>query len=67
MTSKTGHEGLGLPIVKGLVEALKIFDSVEGFSFIRFTHRDVVRHRLVQQVVDRYDRWEKKQRKERKS
>jgi phosphate starvation-inducible PhoH-like protein len=44
--------------VSGLVEALEILDGEPGFAFIRFTHRDVVRHRLVQQVVDRYDRWE---------
>jgi phosphate starvation-inducible PhoH-like protein len=44
--------------VSGLVEALEILDGAPGFSFINFTHRDVVRHRLVQQVVDRYDRWE---------
>jgi phosphate starvation-inducible PhoH-like protein len=46
----------------GLVEALDIFDGTEGFAFIRCTHRDVVRHPLVQDVVDRYARWEKKMR-----
>lgn len=48
----------------GLVEALKIFEGTDGFSFIRFTHRDVVRHRLVQEVVDRYERWEESHRDE---
>lgn len=42
----------------GLVEALEILDGVEGIAFVNFTHRDVVRHRLVQKVVDRYERWE---------
>ena len=42
----------------GLVEALEILAGVEGIGFINFTHRDVVRHRLVQEVVDRYERWE---------
>jgi phosphate starvation-inducible PhoH-like protein len=42
----------------GLVEALEILGESEGFAFISFTHRDVVRHRLVQEVVDRYARWE---------
>jgi phosphate starvation-inducible PhoH-like protein len=42
----------------GLVEALEILDGSEGFAFIGFTHRDVVRHQLVQEVVDRYARWE---------
>jgi phosphate starvation-inducible PhoH-like protein len=42
----------------GLVQALEILHGAEGFGFIHFTHRDVVRHRLVQAVVDRYERWE---------
>ena len=42
----------------GLVEALEILHGADGIAFIHFTHRDVVRHRLVQEVVDRYDRWE---------
>lgn len=46
----------------GLVEALEIFDGSEGFAFIQFTQRDVVRHPLVQDVVDRYAQWEKKSR-----
>jgi phosphate starvation-inducible PhoH-like protein len=46
----------------GLVEALDIFEGAKGFAFIQFTHRDVVRHPLVQKVVDRYARWEKRSR-----
>ncbi|MEE4271647.1 MAG: PhoH family protein [Thermoanaerobaculales bacterium] len=42
----------------GLVEALEILDGVDGIAFVHFTKRDVVRHRLVQKVVDRYERWE---------
>jgi phosphate starvation-inducible PhoH-like protein len=51
---------IDLPFARssGLVEALKIFQGAEEFAFIHFTHRDVVRHRLVQQVVDRYETWE---------
>jgi phosphate starvation-inducible PhoH-like protein len=53
---------IDLPFAKtsGLVEALQVFDGAEGFSFIKFHHRDVVRHPLVEEVVDRYARWEKK-------
>jgi phosphate starvation-inducible PhoH-like protein len=50
----------------GLVEALEIFDGAEGFAFIRFTHKDVVRHPLVQEMVDRYEKWEQ-QRRDRQS
>ena len=42
----------------GLIEALEILDGVDGISFVHFTPRDVVRHRLVQKVVDCYGRWE---------
>jgi len=55
---------IDLPFAKssGLVEALKIFKGGEGFSFVEFNHHDVVRHPLVQSVVDRYAQWEKKTR-----
>jgi phosphate starvation-inducible PhoH-like protein len=39
----------------GLVEALKVVRSVEGIAFIDFDERDVVRHRLVQQIVKAYE------------
>jgi phosphate starvation-inducible protein PhoH and related proteins len=39
----------------GLVEALKVVSQVEGISFIYFDDRDVVRHRLVQQIVKAYE------------
>jgi len=42
----------------GLIEALEIMDGADGMAFVQFNHRDVVRHRLVQDVVDRYARWE---------
>jgi len=45
----------------GLIEALEILNGGKGFAFVSFTHRDVVRHRLVQDVVDRYSRWESRQ------
>jgi phosphate starvation-inducible protein PhoH and related proteins len=39
----------------GLVEAMSVVHAVEGISFIRFDERDVVRHRLVQQIVKAYE------------
>ena len=43
------------PGKSGLVEALKIVKDVEGIGFIYFDDRDVVRHKLVQQIVKAYD------------
>jgi len=39
----------------GLIEAMKVVDNIEGISFIYFDERDVVRHRLVQQIVKAYE------------
>jgi phosphate starvation-inducible PhoH-like protein len=41
--------------VSGLVEALEILDGIDGISKIRFTAADVVRHRLVAEIVNAYD------------
>lgn len=39
----------------GLVHALRILDQIEGIKVMRFESRDVVRHRLVQRIVDAYE------------
>jgi phosphate starvation-inducible PhoH-like protein len=41
--------------VSGLVEAMKVVNAIEGISFIYFDDRDVVRHKLVQQIVKAYE------------
>ena len=41
--------------MSGLVEALKVVRHVEGIAFVYFDERDVVRHKLVQQIVKAYD------------
>jgi len=43
------------PRQSGLVEALRIVKDIEGIGFIYFDERDVVRHKLVQQIVKAYD------------
>jgi len=40
----------------GLVEATEILHGIEGIRFVRFTERDVVRHRLVQAIITAYER-----------
>ena len=39
----------------GVVEAERILSKVEGIEFIYFTDKDVVRHRLVQQIIKAYE------------
>ena len=43
------------PKASGLVQALKIVKDVEGIGFVYFDETDVVRHKLVQQIVKAYD------------
>ena len=40
----------------GLIEAERVLKGVRGIAFVRFTSADVVRHPLVQKIVDAYDR-----------
>lgn len=40
----------------GLVDALNVLKNVEGIARVFFTEKDVVRHRLVQEIVKAYDR-----------
>ncbi len=40
----------------GLVDALKVLKNVDGIGRVFFSEKDVVRHRLVQEIVKAYDR-----------
>ena len=40
----------------GLVDALQILRNVEGIAQVRLTEKDVVRHRLVQEIVKAYEK-----------
>jgi phosphate starvation-inducible protein PhoH and related proteins len=38
----------------GLIHVQEILGQMDGIDFIRFTHQDVVRHKLVQRIVEAY-------------
>ena len=40
----------------GLIESARILAGVRGIAFRHFTSADVVRHPLVQKIIDAYDR-----------
>lgn len=42
--------------VSGLIEVRKILRDIPGIQFVYFDERDVVRHRLVQEIIKAYDR-----------
>jgi phosphate starvation-inducible PhoH-like protein len=39
----------------GLIAVGEVLDSIEGIEFVRFGGEDVVRHKLVQRIVEAYD------------
>ena len=43
----------------GLVEAVNVLHNVEGVAIVELTARDVVRHELVQRIVQAYEKYEK--------
>jgi phosphate starvation-inducible protein PhoH and related proteins len=42
-------------VASGLVEALRILSDVQGIEMYYLTERDVVRHRLVQSIIEAYE------------
>jgi phosphate starvation-inducible PhoH-like protein len=45
--------------VSGLVQIQEVLRNVEGISFVYFGKDDVVRHRLVKDIVEAYDKYNK--------
>ena len=50
--------------MSGLVQAMKILREVKGISFVELTKKDIVRHKLVTRIVEAYEKFEEKSRKE---
>ncbi len=50
----------------GLVEASRVLQNVPGVSVMELTHRDVVRHELVQAIIQAYDRYERRKKEGRR-
>ncbi len=38
----------------GLIQVQNILEGIDGIGFVTFTHKDVVRHKLVQRIVEAY-------------
>ena len=48
----------------GLVQAIRILKGVKGISFVELGKKDIVRHKLVTRIVDAYERFDEKKKKE---
>ena len=47
----------------GLIEVIKILKNVEDIQTVKFSEKDVVRHKLVQDIIKAYDKYEEVKRK----
>lgn len=48
----------------GLIQAMQILKNVNGIGKVEFTKKDIVRHKLVQRIVEAYDKFDKNKKKE---
>ena len=49
--------------ISGLKEAMRVLDGVEGVGICRLTQNDVVRHIMVQRIIEAYAKFEEKKKK----
>lgn len=52
--------------ISGLTQAMRILNGVRGIGKIEFEKKDIVRHKLVQRIVEAYEKDETKRKEERK-
>ncbi len=61
ITGDVSQKDLAPGVRSGLDVAVKVLNKVEGISFCTLTSKDVVRHPLVQKIVEAYEKFEKKE------
>jgi len=66
ITGDLTQKDLPADAISGLDTASRVLTGIEEIGFCRLTSRDVVRHPLVQQIVDAYEKYEEKESAEKK-
>ena len=61
VTGDASQKDLPRDAVSGLDVAAKVLKKIDDIGFCQLTSKDVVRHPLVQQIVQAYENYEKKQ------
>lgn len=59
ITGDTSQIDLPRSTTSGLVQALKVLNGVEGIGKVEFGKKDIVRHHLVQRIVEAYDAFDR--------
>lgn len=62
VTGDASQVDLPANATSGLTSALRILDGIEDIAACQLTSADVVRHRLVSDIIDAYQRWDEDQR-----
>ncbi|MBR5085819.1 MAG: PhoH family protein [Muribaculaceae bacterium] len=55
ITGDTTQIDLPRSVTSGLIQALKVLNGVKGIGKIEFGKKDIVRHQLVQRIVEAYE------------
>lgn len=63
VTGDMTQKDLASNVKSGLEVAIKVLKNIEGISFITLTSKDVVRHPLVMKIVQAYDKYESRQKR----
>lgn len=50
---------LGYGKASGLKTVMHILDNIEGIQFMYFSHKDVVRHKLVMEIIKAYEKYDR--------
>ena len=59
VTGDTTQIDLPRTVQSGLIQALRVLRGVKGIGIIEYEKKDIVRHPLVQRIVDAYEKREK--------
>jgi phosphate starvation-inducible PhoH-like protein len=57
VTGDTTQIDLPRSTSSGLIHALRVLDGVKGIGKVEFEKKDIVRHHLVQRIVEAYERY----------
>lgn len=63
ITGDITQSDLPLGVQSGLIQVIDILKEIEGIKFIYLTRDDIVRHELVQEILEAYEQYESKRNK----
>ena len=56
ISGDTSQTDLHVKQKSGLIESIQILQKVKGIGFVELTDKDVVRHKLVRDIIEAYNK-----------